>query len=39
MFFSLTAIEDHPCCKMQEVVEHFFTSAGDVQGGSVLGSG
>jgi hypothetical protein len=27
MFFRLTAIEDHPCCKMQEVVESFFLNS------------
>lgn len=27
MFFGLIAVDDHPCCKMQEVVEAFFKQA------------
>jgi hypothetical protein len=27
MFFGLEAIDDHPCCKMQEVVEEFFKNS------------
>lgn len=27
MFFALIAIKDHPCCKMQEVVEAFFLNS------------
>ena len=27
MFFGLLAIDDHPCCKMQEVVEAFFLNS------------
>lgn len=30
MFFGLTAIDDHPCCKMQELVEAFFLASVDV---------
>jgi hypothetical protein len=29
MFFSLKAVDDHPCCKMQEVVEAFFKNSID----------
>jgi hypothetical protein len=29
MFFGLTAINDHPCCKMQEVVDAFFKNSID----------
>ena len=29
MFFGLQAIEDHPCCQMQEVVEAFFQNSID----------
>ena len=27
MFFGLVAVDDHPCCKMQEVVEAFFLNS------------
>lgn len=27
MFFGLVAIEDHPCCEMQQVVEEFFLNS------------
>lgn len=30
MFFGLIPIENHPCCRMQEVVEQFFRDAVDV---------
>lgn len=29
MFFGLVAIDDHPCCKMQELVESFFLASVD----------
>lgn len=29
MFFGLKAVDDHPCCKMQEVVEAFFKNSID----------
>lgn len=29
MFFRLTEISDHPCCKMQEMVEYFFRESID----------